>query len=306
MTKVERVQEKALTADQRRARHPTARLSQQVGRLGIGGLLAYALLIIWALLSLFPIYWMIITSLKQGQNVMRVPPELWPSAPSLANYVALFRRGDVDRWLFNSGFMSLAVTVGHVLFGAMAGYAFAKKEFPGRNLLFWLLLASMMVPAWTTSIPLYMLVARLDWIDTYQGLIVPSLVSASAMFLMKQSMTSLPVELLDAARIDGASELGIFWRVVIPLSKPAMAVLAIFTFVAVWNDFTWPLFITSQRAMRTFQVGLTILYQTEYNNDSDYGLLMAGATIASLPVIALFVFLQRYFLQGVTLGALKG
>lgn len=279
---------------------------KRIGRVGLFAIIAYTLLFAWAILSLFPMYWMLVTSLKDGQNVMRLPPELWPSSPSLVNYSKLFVRGDVPRWLFNSAFMSLAVTAGHVLFGAMAGYAFAKKEFPGRDVLFWILLASIMVPAWTTIIPLYMMMARLDWLNTYQGLIVPSLASAGAMFLMKQSMTTLPTELLDAARIDGASEPGIFWRIVMPLSKPGMAVLSIFTFVSVWNEFTWPLFITSQRTMRTFQVGLTILYQTEYNHDADYGLLMAGASIAAIPVIVLFVFLQRYFLQGITLGALKG
>ena len=285
-------------------RQPAPHKTQRLGKVSL--LLAYALLFAWAILSLFPMYWMLVTSLKEGQNVMRLPPELWPSTPSLQNYHALFRRGDVLRWLFNSAFMSLAVTGGHVLFGAMAGYAFAKKLVPGRDILFWLLLASIMVPGWTTIIPLYMLVASLDWLNTYQGLIVPSLASAGAMFLMKQSMSTLPSELLDAARIDGASEPGIFWRIVLPLSKPGLAVLSIFTFVSVWNDFTWPLFITSQSTMRTFQVGLTLLYQTEYNHDADYGLLMAGASIAAIPVVGLFVFLQRYFLQGVTLGALKG
>ena len=282
------------------------RTIRRPGRPSTASILAYTLLFTWAILSLFPMYWMLATSLKEGQNVMRLPPELWPTEPSLENYRALFRRGDVLRWLFNSLLTSLAVTLGHVLFGAMAGYAFAKKIFPGRDALFWLLLASTMVLGWTTIIPLYMMVARLDWLNTYQGLIVPSLASAGAMFLMKQAMSTLPSELLDAARIDGASELGIFWQIVLPLSKPGLAVLSIFTFVAAWNEFTWPLFITSQSSMRTFQVGLTILYQTEYNHDANYGLLMAGASIAAIPVVGLFVFLQRYFLQGVTLGALKG
>lgn len=279
---------------------------KRVGRIGLLGVFAYAILLGWAILSLFPMYWMVVTSLREGQNLMRLPPELWPSSPTLANYFSLFGRGDVVRWLFNSTFTSVAVTVGHVLFGAMAGYAFAKKTFPGRDFLFWILLSSIMVPAWTTIIPLYMMVAWLGWLNTYQGLIVPALASAGAMFLMKQAMTTLPTELLDAACIDGASEPRIFWQIVLPLSKPGIAVLSIFTFVSVWNEFTWPLFVTSQRAMRTFQVGLTILYQTEYTHDSHYGLLMAGASIAAIPIIILFLFLQRYFLQGVTLGALKG
>lgn len=275
-------------------------------RLGPIWVVSYIVLIVWALFSLFPFYWMVITALKEGQYVMQLPPELWPSRPSFANFVQLFSRGDVPRWLLNSGIMSVTVTLAHVLFGAMSGYAFAKMEFPGKNFLFWTLLASMMVPGWTTIIPLYIMVAQLNWLNTYQGLIVPLLASAGAMFLMKQSMATLPSELLDAARIDGASELGIFWRIVMPLSKPGLSVLAIFTFVGLWNEFTWPLFITSQRAMRTFQVGLTILYQTEYGHDARFGLLMAGASIAAIPVVVLFLALQRYFLQGVTLGALKG
>jgi multiple sugar transport system permease protein len=185
----------------------------------------------------------------------------------------------------------------------MAGYAFAKKEFPGKTLIFWSLLSTMMIPGMVLLVPLFLLVSRMGLINNFGGLILPGLVGAFGVFLMKQFIQTLPTELIDAARIDGAGEMGVYARVILPLSKPALAVLGIFSFMGAWNDFLWPLLITQSKVMRTLAVGLATLQQESM---TDYGLLMAGSAFAAVPMIIVFFAFQKHFLKGLTIGGLKG
>ncbi len=264
---------------------------------------AYVILSLWALWALLPLYWMFSTSLKEAHVAIKVPPEWFPARPTLVNYQVLFARAPVFRWVLNSSVVAVAHTITMLLFCSMAGYAFAKKDFPGKNAMFWALLSTMMIPGMVLLVPLFLLVSRMGLMNNFGGLILPGMVGAFGVFLMKQFIQTLPGELLDAAKIDGASELGVYSRVVLPLSKPALAVLGIFSFIGAWNDFLWPLLITQSKMMRTLAVGLATLQQ---ESTTDYGLLMAGSAVAAIPMIIVFFACQKHFLKGLTIGALKG
>jgi multiple sugar transport system permease protein len=283
-------------------------------------LLSYAILFLWALAALMPLYWIFCTALKPPLVVLEMPPKFVPSPPTLINFKRLFGTQPVAapwllsllgvqtipaiwRWLFNSAFVSLVVTFSNVFLATLAGYALAKKRFPASQFIFWLILSMMLVPGQLTIIPLYEMVIRLNWMNTFYALIVPAMVGPFAIFLMKQFLQTLPSELLDAAKIDGCSELGVFLRVVIPLAKPGMAVLAIFTFMGEWNDFLWPLIVMNKESMLTLQVGLANLQNVFI---TDYGLLMAGAAFSAIPMMVVFFLFQRHFVKGITIGALKG
>ena len=255
----------------------------------------------FALLALVPLYWMLQTALQPAALAVQFPPRLqWPV---LDNFVELFGRRHLFRWTLNTMIVSVAVTALEVLFCSMAGYAFAKLRFRGRDFLFWLYIGSMMVPGQVTLVPLFVLMARMGLVDTYWGLILPFASTPFGVFLMRQQMQTLPSELLDAGRIDGCSEFGLYSRIVMPLVKPGLAVLAVFTFVGQWNSFLWPLVATRSTEMRLLQVGLAMLQEEVPQR---YGLLMAGATYAAIPIVLIFFLFQRYFLQGVRIGGLKG
>ena len=278
------------------------------GRAGIkkvraGDAIAIAIVAALAVMSLMPLYWMVVTAFKQPTLVMKMPPEWLPKPLSLANFRDLLARQLLGRWTLNSAIVATAVTGAQLFVASLAGYAFAKKEFAGRNVLFWLYVGSMMIPGQVTLIPRYILMSKLRFINTYWGLKLPSIAAPFGVFLMKQFMQTLPGEIIDAGKIDGASEFGIYTRLVLPLSKPALAVLGIFTFVSEWNDFLWPLVITNSSQMRTLQVGLAMLQEEV---PMAFGLLMAGATYAAIPITIVFLIFQRYFLTGLTVGALKG
>ncbi|TMV47559.1 carbohydrate ABC transporter permease [Paenibacillus mesophilus] len=266
--------------------------------------IAVAVLLFWVLVTIIPLYWMVIGSFQDSQSSASFRPQMWPSVWSIAPYERFFTKTNALRWLFNSLFVSAVITVTNLFFASLAGYAFAKLKFPGRNSIFWVLLTTMMIPAQVTLIPLYVLVINVfDLADTYTAIILPSIVTVGNIFLMKQYMSSLPTSLIHAARIDACSEFGIFRKIILPMAKPGLAVLAIFTFVAHWNDFFWPLLVTQTDQMRTIQVGLASF---RFAEATDYGAIMAGATIGALPMMVLFFSLQRYFLQGITIGAVKG
>jgi len=266
--------------------------------------MAYIVLTAWALISLFPMYWMFITALKTNVSVMKLPPEWIPSRVTLAAFRKVFHDYPMSRWLRNTAVVAVSATVLQLAISAMGGYGFAKKRFPGRELIFWMYISSMMVPIFAVLIPLYQLMARWKLIDTYLGLIVPALSAPFGVFLMRQFISTLPDELIDAAKIDGCSEVGVFSRIILPLSLPGLAVLGIFVFMGQWGAFFWPMIITNSTLMRTAVVGLAALGRTE--SRTDYAVTMAGSTILALPMMVVFVVFQRYFLQGITLGALKG
>ncbi|NMB23951.1 MAG: carbohydrate ABC transporter permease [Firmicutes bacterium] len=262
-----------------------------------------AVLSILALAAVLPLYWMVATAIQQPTLTMQFPPEWIPSNPTLDNFRRFFARPHIWNWTLNSGIVAVIVTTLQLFLAALAGYTFAKKKFLGDKFLFWLYVGSMMVPDQVTLVPLYLLMSKLQFLNTYKGLIAPGLAGPFGVFLMKQHISTLPTELLDAAKIDGCSEWAIFQKVVLPLSKPGLAVLAIFTFVGQWNGFLWPLIVTSSSSMRTLPVGLTLLQEEV---PMQFALLMAGATYAAIPMLVVFLAFQRYFLEGVTVGALKG
>ena len=268
-----------------------------------GDAVALSVVTLLAITSLMPLYWMVITAIQEPTLVVKLPPEWLPKNPSMANFAELLSRPLLGRWTLNSIVVAVTVTAAQLFVAALAGYAFAKKDFAGRNLLFWLYVGSMMIPGQVTLIPRYILMSKVGFINTYYGLILPSISAPFGVFLMKQFMQTLPGEIIDAGRIDGASEFGIFRLLVAPLAKPALAVLGIFTFVGEWNDFLWPLVITNSSEMRTLQVGLAMLQEEV---PMAFGLLMAGATYAAIPITVVFLMFQRYFLKGLTVGALKG
>lgn len=270
----------------------------------------YVILTVWAILALFPLYWMIKNSLEPNQLLAIWPPRILPNWDHLTldNYLALLNRFPLFRWFFNSILVATTRTAGAVVFGSMAGYAFAKLKFFGRETIFWTLMAVLMVPSFILIIPQYQIIQSLGLYDTYWAMILPGLSGGIwSAFLMRQFMRTLPSELLESARVDGAGELTIFVRVIAPLAKPGMAVLAIFQFIGNWNNFVWPLIVTSDKYMRTLPVGLSLLTSPiDTGQVVPVGEIMAGATIAAVPMIVVFLFFQRYFLRGITIGAVKG
>jgi multiple sugar transport system permease protein len=264
----------------------------------------YTLVVVWAIITLFPLYWMVMTALEPPTEVIKIPPQLLPTQPSAVNFERILNLSPLPRWFLNSAVVAGSRTLTALFFASLAGYSFAKLRFMGREFLFWMILTVVMIPGFVTIIPLYQVVLALKWINTYWALVVPGFTGgAYAIFLMRQFMKTLPNELGECARIDGAGEFRVFWQVYLPLCKPGLAVLGIFTFVGHWNDFLWPLLVTNQHLMRTLAVGLQTL---KAERSTDYGLLMAGGTYAAVPMVIVFLVFQRYFLQGITIGAIKG
>lgn len=253
-------------------------------------------------ITVLPFLFMVSTSLTESYVMMSYPPRLLPPNPTLDNYYNIifqFQGGLFGRWFFNSAFTTAAITIGCVLLSTLAGYLFAKKEFIGRDVVFTLILATLMVPGAVTLIPAFQVTRALSLYDTYGALIVPGLASPIGIFMMRQFISSLPTELIEAAKIDGASEMGIFWQIIIPLSKPGMAALGIFTALGAWNSLLWPLVVLRSTEMHTLVVGLaTIQGQFVVN----YGLVMAGSVLTILPMLVLYVLFQPYFVEGLRLG----
>ena len=220
------------------------------------------------------------------------------------NYVEAFKAAPFGLYFYNSMVVALVVVFSTLFFSALAGYGFAKFSFPGKGLAFLFVLSTMMIPFQVVLIPLYVVVYNLGWTNNYAGLIIPGALSAFGVFLMRQFCLTLPDELLDAARIDGAGEIGIFWRVVLPLLKPPLASLAIITFLGSWNNFLWPLIVVTKGDLFTLPVGMTVFTQPMRAPYWTY--IMAVSTVATLPVVIVFVALQKYFIQGVVLSGMKG
>jgi multiple sugar transport system permease protein len=263
----------------------------------------YVVLAVGVLATLTPFIWMLLGSFKPEAELQRVPPTWWPEAPSLDNYRELFDRLDFPQFFANSALVAVAVTAGNLLFCSMVGYALAKLDFAGKRLLFGLVLGMLMVPGVVTFVPLFVLVSNLGLVNTYPGLILPFLVTPLGVFLMRQFMSGLPDELIEAARIDGAGEWKIFARVIMPLCGPALATLGILTFLSSWNSFLWPLVVAQSEDKYTLPVALA-LYSVG-QNATRYGLLLAGSVVVILPVVVLFVALQRHFVQGIATTGIK-
>ena len=266
-------------------------------------LVVYGLLTLAGVLSLFPLYWLFVTSFSPQQFIIKVPPDLIPTDLTLQNYQRMFSTTPVVRWLVNTVLIAGVITLFHLLFDSMAGYAFAKRQFPLRGVLFWLVLSTLTVPAQVTLIPVFFLLKNLNLLDSYPGVILPGFADVFGVFLMKQYIQTLPSELEGAGRVDGASEWQIYRHIILPLCTPALAVLAIFTFQRYWNTFILPLVVLRDTFKYPIQVGLATL-QGEFN--TDYGMLMTGAAVAAIPMMLVFFIFQRYFVEGIRIGGVKG
>lgn len=266
-------------------------------------LLVWSVLLITTLISSFPMYWLFTNALTPITSTPPLTPVIIP-AFSLENITRLLTTSKYyPNWMLNSLFVSVIVTLWHIFFDTLAGYAFAKKKFPGRTVFFWLILSTLMIPIHVTFIPLYLIVLQMGLIDSIWALILPGTANAFGIFLMRQYIQTLPTELEDAARIDGCNEFGVFWNVILPLCQPAIAALAIFTFVRSWNDFLWPVIALNKAQNYTLTVGVANM-QSEFM--TDWGIIFSGAALAALPMIIFFFIFQKYFLEGVRMGAIKG
>jgi multiple sugar transport system permease protein len=263
----------------------------------------YVLLIVGALIALLPMLWMLSASFMPTGEASTYPPHLLPSRITFAHYAELFTRLNLGRYLLNSTFIAVTVTAISLVVNSMAGYAFAKLRFRGRDRTFRLLSLGLVLPVQIAMLPLFLLMKNLHLINTYWGVIIPGMASIFGIFLIRQYALSIPDDMLDAARIDGASELRIYWEVVVPGILPILATLAIWTFLSTWNDFMWPLIVLSDQAHYTLPVALANL-SGEHVQDTE--LMMAGSVLTVIPVLAVFLFLQRYYIQGVMAGSVKG
>lgn len=265
-------------------------------------ILTYILLTCGLVPMLLPFLWMVSSAFKTLPEVMQIPPTWLPKQPILENFVAVFTQFPFARYIFNSVAVAAIVVFGVTIVSAMAGYAFSKFTFPGRDVLFIAMLASLMVPFQVRMIPLYLMSIKFRLVDTIAGLSFPWLFDAFGIFLMRQFMQTIPTELIEAARIDGASEVRIFWTILLPLVRPALAALGIFTLVGNWEEFLWPLIVTTSDASRTIPVGLQ-RFSEQYMSNIHWQ--MAAATVAVTPLIIAFLLFQRQFIQGIALTGLK-
>ena len=263
-------------------------------------------MVIIAVVTIAPFAWMLIASLHPSHGALPDPSHLAPKQWHWENYQEVLTMDATPfiRFLWNTLIVAVCVTLGQLLICALAGYGFARLQFRGRDLLFFLFIATMMIPTQVTMIPAFLEVRWFGWLNSYWALIMPGLSSAFGVFLMRQFFLTLPRELDDAARIDGCSEFGIFWRIAAPLSAPALATLGAFAFIATWTDFFWPLLVTSATEMRTLEVGLS-LFKDAFGN-TNWPLQMAAAVLVLIPVLLVFLFTQRYFIRGIALTGLKG
>ena len=272
---------------------------QRLHQIGI-----YALVACGGALMIVPFLWMLSTSLKTTAQSMAFPPEWWPRPFIWENYTQIYEYMPFFTFLFNSVKITFFVLVGQLLTCSLAGYAFAKLRFPGRRPLFLILLSTMMIPSQVTLIPVFIIMKSLGWINTHYALIVPAFFgSVFGTFLLRQFFLGLPNDLEDAARIDGCSPFGIYWRIMLPLAKPSLATLGIFTFMGTWNDFMRPLIYLSDMDKMTLPVGLALLSN---HQDIRIPLIMAGAVLSLLPILVLYIFGQKYFVQGIALTGMKG
>jgi multiple sugar transport system permease protein len=273
------------------------------GRDRIARAVLYAVLVAGLLAVVGPFLWMLLSSLKPEPEIRQVPATWLPETYTLANYRELFDRLDFPRFFANSALVAILVTAGNLFFCSLLGYALAKLRFPGRRALFLLVLGTLMVPGMVTFVPQFVLVSNMGLVNTYAGLVLPFLAGPFGVFLMRQYLLSIPDDLIEAARVDGAGEFRIFWRVVLPLCRPALATLGILTFLSTWNNFLWPLVVATTEERYTLPVALA-LYSVGQGR-IDFGLLLAGAVVVVLPALVVFLVLQRHFLRGIATTGLK-
>jgi ABC-type glycerol-3-phosphate transport system permease component len=262
----------------------------------------YLTLAFLSFLILFPLLWAALAAVKPNDQIFRVPIEWWPREWQLQNFILPFAERDFGRYFLNSVIAAAVTILITLVVASLAGYSLAKFEYFGKSVAFLAILSTLMLPVQVILVPLYLVVRDLGWLDTYQGVIVPQAVNAFSIFLMRQHFLSIPDDYIDAARIDGASELGILWRVVLPMSRAALAAVVIFSFLGSWDSYVWPLVVATKADLRTLPLGLASFFG-EYS--SVYNQALAAAVVMMLPVLIAFVILQRQFVEGLTRSGLK-
>jgi len=280
-----------------KARGPNQRVSQAMGRIT-----SHIILLGGAITMVVPFVWMLSSSLKTNLEVFRIPPTFIPDVAQWQNYIEIFKVVPYGRWFLNSLFITVVQTVLYMFIASLAGFTFARLRFPGRDVIFTLYLATLMVPGEVTLIPKFILMRKLELIDTLTAVILPGIFNAYGVFLLRQFFMTLPESLEEAAILDGASYFRIYWNIILPLAGPALATLAIFSFRGAWNDFTWPLIVINSEHLKPLSVGLASfhgLYET------NWPYLMAASTVALIPIIIVFVAAQKYFVRGIALTGLK-
>lgn len=265
----------------------------------------YVGMLLLIVIMVLPFAWMLSTSLKAQEYILQTPPELIPNPVTLESYTGLAERIDLGRTFFNSMFVAVVGTIGQIIVSAMAAFAFARMQWRGRNTVFLLYLVTMMIPSVVLVIPQFILVRNLGWINNYLALIVPSLFSAFGTFLLRQSFLGLPRDFEEAAFVDGANYFTIFWRIILPLSQPALATLAVFSFMGLWNAYLWPLFVARRDVVMTLPVALATL-QASPRALTEWNMVMAGAVVTVLPILVIYMFAQRWFVSGIISGGIKG
>lgn len=264
--------------------------------------LVVMILLLGAVGMVLPYYWMVLTSLKPPEELYTYPPRFYVLHPTLAPYRELFALLPMARSLFNSVFVATTVTFSNIFLCSLAGYAFAKLRFPGRDAIFLGLISAMMIPWQVFLIPGFVIVKHLGWLNTFWALIIPNLAMPLGIFMCRQYTMSIPDGLIEAARIDGYNEFGIYWRVILPLLRPALSTLAIFTFLSQWNSFVWPLIVTQSSQMRTIPLIIAVL---NGQFGANFAMVMAGALVVTLPMLLVFLLLQRQFIKGVFLTSIR-
>lgn len=282
---------------------PSGKLWRSVkGRGRLGTLLIWIMLLVGAVIMIFPIYWMVATTVMPKEDAYSRELLLFPKTFVFDNYINGWSQSPWPRWYGNTLLIVITSVFGTTLLSLLAGFAFAKYTFWGRNVFFLLILSTLMIPLQVLLIPRFLLVAQFDWVNTYWSVIGPHMADPFGLFLVRQFMLDLPDELLEAARIDGASELTIFWRIVLPLSKPAIAVLVILGFANRWNAFAWPLVALTKKEMFTVQLGINFMKDINY---TDLPALIAMVVVSVIPIVAIFLIFQNYFVQGITRTGIK-
>lgn len=257
-------------------------------------------------IMLFPIYWMVISSLKTSTELLLPVPTLWPRDFQWQNFPNVLNRAPFVRYLFNTLVSTFFVMLGELVIGILAAYGFAKGKFKGQNVLFLLVLGALMVPIQVTFVPIYVMISRLGWINSFPGLIVPNLVSAYFIFMLRQAFKAVDESYLDAGRVDGLGRIGLIWNVLIPMTKPTLITISIITFINGWNNYFWPKMVATRDEYRTIAVGVTRLRQTFAGMEvANYNEIMAGAVMAIIPIILLFLVLQKYIMTGMSKAAMK-
>lgn len=258
--------------------------------------------VLFAILSLFPLYWLITSSFKTSAAVLKMPPDWIPKTFHVSNYVDVFGSKPALKWAFNSILVSSVTTIALVIVSSLAAYAFSKLNFKGRNIIFIVFVSSLMIPKEVMLVPLFRIIQDFGWVNSLNGMIWPNVATAFGVFLLRGFFDTVPDSLREAARIDGARELRIFYKIMLPIVKPGIAALFILNFVEVWNDYLWQLVVGQEESAKTLMVGIATLM---YDLNPNFAYKMAGATVAAIPMLLIFIFFQKYFTSGITIGAVK-